>query len=618
MTLRGKDEKTGLMDQSWVATQIKSFSRWADQHLKTVGESCEDITKELSNGIKLIKLLEVVGKEPVTERWNKNPKMRVQMLENCSVAIRYITDVKKIRLVSIGPENIVDCDVKLTLGLVWTVINKFLIDDISVEEATARDALLIWCKKNTAEYDDINITNFTTSWSSGLGFCGLIHHFRPDVLDYYGRDRSDHTQNCIAAFDACRTLGINVYLDPEDLVGVTPDDKSVVLQVLQFFHYFAADSKTEALAKKLARAIGIQRAIEELKSDYETLAREALAAIENGIATIQSDSHDSSVTGRKSKLVDVIRFSNSERPSIYDKKSKAVRTWSQLLLKCKSAGRKAPAPPASLEPEVLDRRFNDLDDVTSQTKRGLLSELKAKSDAYVQRARQTLNNIQAIESFLTGQLGGSDIEKRQVVLGKGPEVDAIESVVRQITPDYQELEAAEMHLEIDETPSYLDSVIVNVREHIQMLIGQIDSNIAAAKGLEVSEEELKNYRETFNHFDKDKSATLQHYELLACLTALGEDSNEAECKSICQKYSGGQDQIDFDNYVKFMLDRFKKEDSAASSLDAFNAICQNSGVVTEDQLRRYFSPEDADFLRRSLQPVDGGYRYEEWITSVYA
>lgn len=219
---------------------------------------------------------------------------------------------------------------------------------------------------------------------------------------------------------------------------------------------------------------------------------------------------------------------------------------------------------------------------------------------------------------MTSQLGGSDLEKRQLVLGKGPEVDAIESVVRQITPDYQELEAAEMHLEIDETPSYLDSVIVNVREHIQMLIGQIDSNIAAAKGLEVSEEELKDYRETFNHFDKDKSASLQHYELLACLTALGEDSNEAECKAICQKYSGGQDQIDFDSYVKFMLDRFKKEDSAASSLDAFNAICQNSGVVTEDQLRRYFSPEDADFLRRSLQPVDGGYRYEEWITSVYA
>ena len=99
---------------------------------------------------------------------------------------------------------------------------------------------------------------------------------------------------------------------------------------------------------------------------------------------------------------------------------------------------------------------------------------------------------------------------------------------------------------------------------------------------------------------------------------VGEDSTEAECKEICKKYSGGQEQIDFDSYVKFMLDRFKNEDSAAAASEAFNAICQNSGIVTEEHLARYFSPEDAAFLRANLQPADGGYRYEEWISSIYA
>ena len=618
MTLIGKDATTGLMNDSWVKTQIKSFSRWSDKHLSKIGEHVEDITQEFSDGVKLIKLLEVIGKEPIGRPWNKNPKVRFQKLENASAAISYITETKKCRLVGIGPENVVDCDVKLTLGLVWTLICRLFIDDISVEEKTARDALLIWCQKNTASYDDINITNFSTSWSSGLGFCGLIHHFRPDVLDYYALDRSDHTHNCVAAFEACKTLGISVYLDPEDLVGVTPDEKSVVLQVLEFFHYFAADAKTEALAKQLARAIAIQREIEELKSDYERLAREALEAIQRALERIQDQSYDRSVTGTKAKLVDVIRFGNVDRPDIYDKKSKAIRTWSQLLLKCKSAGRRPPTPPAGLETEVLDASFKQLDEVTSGAKRTLLSELKAKSDAYIQSAKQTLSQILAIESCLSGQLSGSDEEKRHFVLSKEPEVESIERVVAQLTPAYQELEAAEMHLEIDETPSYMTSVIVNVREHIQMLIGQIDSNIAAAKGLAVSEDQLKDYRETFNLFDKDHSATLQYYELLACLTALGEDSTEAECKEICKKYSGGQEQIDFDSYVKFMLDRFKNEDSAAAASEAFNTICQNSGIVTEEHLARYFSPEDAAFLRANLQPADGGYRYEEWISSIYA
>ena len=46
------------------------------------------------------------------------------------------------------------------------------------------------------------------------------------------------------------------------------------------------------------------------------------------------------------------------------------------------------------------------------------------------------------------------------------------------------------------------------------------------------------------------------------------------------------------------------ENAAAAFL-----YCQNSGIVTEEHLARYFSPEDAAFLRANLQPADGGYRY---------
>ena len=44
------------------------------------------------------------------------------------------------------------------------------------------EAILIWCQCRTREYDNVKITNFTSSWSDGLAFCALIHHFFPQVM----------------------------------------------------------------------------------------------------------------------------------------------------------------------------------------------------------------------------------------------------------------------------------------------------------------------------------------------------------------------------------------------------------------------------------------------------
>lgn len=47
---------------------------------------------------------------------------------------------------------------------------------------------------------DLQITNFSTSWSDGLAFCALIHHFYPEAFDYYKLKPENRRENFELAF----------------------------------------------------------------------------------------------------------------------------------------------------------------------------------------------------------------------------------------------------------------------------------------------------------------------------------------------------------------------------------------------------------------------------------
>lgn len=60
-----------------------------------------DLRKDLSDGILLIQLLEIIGDENLG-RYNRNPRMRVHRLENVNKALEYIKS-KGMPLTNIGP-----------------------------------------------------------------------------------------------------------------------------------------------------------------------------------------------------------------------------------------------------------------------------------------------------------------------------------------------------------------------------------------------------------------------------------------------------------------------------------------------------------------------------------
>lgn len=93
--------------------------------------------------------------------------MRVQRFENVNISLDFIKS-RGIQMTNIGAEDVVDGNRKIILGLIWTLILRFTINDINEEGMTAKEGLLLWCQRKTACYDEVEVRDFSASWNDGL------------------------------------------------------------------------------------------------------------------------------------------------------------------------------------------------------------------------------------------------------------------------------------------------------------------------------------------------------------------------------------------------------------------------------------------------------------------
>ncbi|KAI7718329.1 alpha-actinin-2 [Hortaea werneckii] len=586
-----------LLDQAWVKVQAKTFTKWLNNKLTARNVQVNDIVTDLSDGVILIHLLEILSQESLG-RYAARPKLRVQRFENVNIALDFIKS-RKIQLTNIGAEDIVDGNRKIVLGLIWTLILRFTISDINDQGLSAREGLLLWCQRKTACYDEVEVRDFSGSWNDGLAFCALLDIHRPDLIDFDALDKSDHRGNMQLAFDiASKEIGIPDLLDVEDVCDVAkPDERSLMTYIAYWFHAFSQMERVENAGRRVEKFVSTMNGAWEMQNNFERRMRALLDQIAQQNKAWEVAEFDGTYADAKGQSVRFTQYKAKEKRQWVAEKSDLAGLLGNIKTKLNTYRLRPYEPPAELSLEALDIAWNELmqaeqsrSQVINNTIRDIKNHLRR---TFADKANDFALALKTIGVSISGLEGDVEdqLEHTNQISQNLPPLDQYLDIIANLDQRCQEANIEEN----DYTVYTYDELVYEmslVKSSVQKKLAFLDNQIVARNMTNLTPIQLEEFESVFRHFDRDLSNSLQELEFSAALASLGLVYDEQEMHERFIDVAGRGGSVSFEQFIRFMVDVTEDQNTAEQVFESFREVADGKPYVTELDLSHSLIPDE--------------------------
>ncbi|XP_039294284.1 alpha-actinin, sarcomeric-like [Nilaparvata lugens] len=142
-------------------------------------------------------------------------------------------------------------------------------------------------------------------------------------------------------------------------------------------------------------------------------------------------------------------------------------------------------------------------------------------------------------------------------------------------------------------------------------INEVENQILTRDSKGITQEQLNEFRTSFNHFDKNRTGRLAPDEFKSCLVSLGysigkDRQGEIDFQRILAVVDPNNTGfVHFDAFLDFMTRESTDTDTAEQVIDSFRILAADKPYILPDELRRELPPDQAEYCIQRMPPYKG-------------
>uniref|UniRef100_A0A4W5NY18 Actinin, alpha 2b n=1 Tax=Hucho hucho TaxID=62062 RepID=A0A4W5NY18_9TELE len=233
------------------------------------------------------------------------------------------------------------------------------------------------------------------------------------------------------------------------------------------------------------------------------------------------------------------------------------------------------------------------------------------------------------------EIGRCSLEVGGTLEDQMTQLKQFEHVIVTYKPNIDKLEGDHQH--IQESLVFDNKHTNYTMEHIRVgwelllttiarTINEIETQILTRDAKGISQEQMHEFRSSFNHFDRKKHGAMDTDDFRACLISMGYDlvGGEVEFARIMMLVDpSATGMVSFQSFIDFMTRETADTDTAEQVVASFRILAADKPYILVEELRRELPPDQAEYciLRMPRYSGPGGSAgaldYTAFSTALY-